>query len=117
MNANVKGENIYKARTSAKLTMEELGTKIGVSKSTIKKYEDGSVKNIPSDKIEAIAEATGVSCEFLMGWDSLIKENAAFHASILKDRDLLEMIKKYRQLNKAEQETILHMIDTLLLKK
>ena len=42
---------------------------IGESKQTIYKYESGVVSNIPSDKIEAIANALDVSPAWICGWE------------------------------------------------
>ena len=114
---NRKGKNIHEARKRAGLTLEELGKKVGVSKSTVRKYEIGEISNIPSDKIEKIAQATGTSEAFIMGWDNLKEDNAAFHASILKDRNLLEMITKYRKLSEQDQQLFNAMLDSMLKKK
>ena len=43
------------------ITQTALADMIGESKQTIYKYESGVVSNIPSDKIEAIANALDVS--------------------------------------------------------
>lgn len=110
---NTKGKNILEARKNAGLTMEELGKIVGVSRATIKRYESGEITNIPDDKIEKIAKATKVSEAFLMGWDTLKKENAAFHARILKDAELQEVIKDFLMLDKADQELIKNMIQSL----
>ena len=110
---NTKGKNILEARKNAGLTMEELGKMVGVSRATIKRYESGEIANIPDDKIEKIAKATKVSEAFLMGWDTLKKENAAFHARILKDAELQEVIKDFLMLDKADQELIKNMIQSL----
>ena len=110
---NTKGKNISEARKNAGLTMEELGKMVGVSRATIKRYESGEIANIPDDKIEKIAKATKVSEAFLMGWDTLKKENAAFHARILKDAELQEVIKDFLMLDKADQELIKNMIQSL----
>ena len=110
---NTKGKNILEARKNAGLTMEELGKMVGVSRATIKRYESGEIANIPDDKIEKIAKATKVSEAFLMGWDTLKKENAAFHARILKDAALQELIKDFLMLDKADQELIKNMIQSL----
>lgn len=64
-----KGDRIHFLRTQKKLTMEELGKKIGVGKGTIKKYENGVIENIPSDKIEALAEALDSTPAYIMGWE------------------------------------------------
>ena len=110
---NTKGKNILEARKNAGLTMEELGKMVGVSRATIKRYESGEIANIPDDKIEKIAKATKVSEAFLMGWDTLKKENAAFHARILKDAELQELIKDFLMLDKVDQELIKNMIQSL----
>ena len=110
---NTKGKNILEARKNAGLTMEELGKMVGVSRATIKRYESGEIANIPDDKIEKIAKATKVSEAFLMGWDTLKKENAAFHARILKDAALQELIKDFLMLDKTDQELIKNMIQSL----
>ena len=110
---NTKGKNISEARKNAGLTMEELGKMVGVSRATIKRYESGEIANIPDDKIEKIAKATKVSEAFLMGWDTLKKENAAFHARILKDAALQELIKDFLMLDKTDQELIKNMIQSL----
>lgn len=110
---NTKGKNILEARKNAGLTMEELGKIVGVSRATIKRYESGEISNIPDDKIEKIAKATKVSEAFLMGWDTLKKENAAFHARILKDAELQGSIKDFLTLDKTDQELINNMIQSL----
>ena len=110
---NTKGKNISEARKNAGLTMEELGKMVGVSRATIKRYESGEIANIPDEKIEKIAKATKVSEAFLMGWDTLKKENAVFHARILKDAELQEVIKDFLMLDKADQELIKNMTQSL----
>lgn len=63
INDNIK---IYRQRKG--LTLEEVGDYIGVSKSTVLKYENGSITNIPSDKIERMAMLFGVTPGEIMGW-------------------------------------------------
>ena len=110
---NIKGRKIFEARKNAGLTLEELGERIGVSKATIKRYETGEISNIPSDRIEMIAKATGVSESFIMGWETLQPENAVLHAKILKDADVLEMVKKYYLLSDDKKQLVLSLIDGL----
>lgn len=63
-----RGDRIRDLRAKQGLTMEELGEKIGVGKATIKKYENGIIENIPSDKIEALADTLETTPAYLMGW-------------------------------------------------
>ena len=51
------------------LTLEELADKIGTSKQTIHRYENGTIANIPHEKIKLLAEALGTAPSALMGWD------------------------------------------------
>ena len=62
------GERIKEKRLLKNYTLEKLAIEIGVTKSTVLKYENGTIA-IPSDKIEKIAEALKVSPAYLMGWE------------------------------------------------
>ena len=68
------GHNIKKRRLEKRLTLEDLARTVGTSKQTIQRYESGVIGNIPSDKIEAIAEALDVSPAYLMGWEEAKEE-------------------------------------------
>ncbi|WP_071126259.1 LexA family protein [Peptoniphilus lacydonensis] len=63
------GNRIKRKRLENKLTLEELGKKADVSRATMQRYESGKITNIPSDRIERISEALGVSPAYLMGWE------------------------------------------------
>lgn len=63
------GERIKKIRQEMNMSQVELAEKIGVSKQTLFKYENGIITNIPSDKIEAIARVTGSEPAEIMGWE------------------------------------------------
>lgn len=60
-----KGERIKYLREQAGLSQVALAEKIDVSKQTLYKYENNIITNIPSDKIEAIAKATGSSPAYI----------------------------------------------------
>ena len=51
------GELIRNRRIELKLTLEEVGDMVGVSKSTVKKWEDGYISNMKRDKIALLAHA------------------------------------------------------------
>lgn len=62
------GEKIKYLREKAGMTLEELGQKVGVGKSTVRKWETGQIANMRRDKISKIANALDVSPAYLMGW-------------------------------------------------
>lgn len=63
-------KNIKKYRLECEMTLDEVSERIGVKKSTLQRYESGVIANIPSDKIEKMAEVFGIKPSTLMGWDS-----------------------------------------------
>ena len=64
------GDLIKKLRTDNGMTLEELGDKVGVGKSTVRKWENGMIANMKRDKIAKIAKVFGVSPSYLLGWDN-----------------------------------------------
>jgi repressor LexA len=51
------GKMINERRIELGLTLEEVGNAVGVSKSTVKKWEDGFISNMKRDKIALLAKA------------------------------------------------------------
>ena len=56
-------------RKQAGLTLDELAERVGTSKQTIHRYENGIITNVPPKKIESLASALGTTPQELMGWD------------------------------------------------
>lgn len=69
-----KGDRIKRLRTDRNMTQPELAGLIGTTKQTIYKYENGTVTNIPSDKIEAMAQIFNVSPSYILGWPDEAQE-------------------------------------------
>lgn len=69
------GERIRTLRKAGGMTQSELAELLNTTKQNIFKYENGIVTNIPSDKIEKMAEIFGVSPAKLMGWDDKEQSN------------------------------------------
>lgn len=53
--------NIKQRRAELKLTLEQIGNYVGVSKSTVKKWESGNIKNMRRDKILLLSQILKVS--------------------------------------------------------
>ncbi len=67
---------IKQKRLEKKLTQEELGNLLGLKKSAINKYENGSVENIKRSTIEKMAEIFGIKPSVLMGWESPVENTS-----------------------------------------
>ena len=66
---SILNDNIKAARMNSGKTLEEVSLLVGVSRQTIQKYESGVISNIPSDKIEKLADVFNTSPAYLMGWN------------------------------------------------
>lgn len=59
-------EKIATLRRQHGMTLEELGNKVGVGKSTVRKWETGMITSIRSDKLTALADALEVDVAELL---------------------------------------------------
>ena len=60
---------IKERREAIGLSLTELGEKVGVSASTIMRWENGDIANMKRDKISALAKALNISPARIMGWE------------------------------------------------
>lgn len=67
---------IKREREKAGISQTDFAKMIKVTKQTLYKYEQGIITNIPSNKIEEIANALGVSPSYIMGWEDTTEEPA-----------------------------------------
>ena len=62
------GTRIYEERKRLKLSQEYVAEFLHTTKQAVYKYENGIVKNIPTEKIEKLAQLFGVTPQYLIGW-------------------------------------------------
>lgn len=103
-----KGTRIREYRERALLSQVELAEKIGVSKQTMYKYENDVITNIPSDKIEAIAKATGAKPEMIMGWDTVV-DKVEIHSTL--NQEEYTIITNYRAADLGTKAAVRKLLD------
>lgn len=132
---------IKRLRKEAKISQVELAKKLGTTKQTIYKYENGLITNIPSDKIETMAQLFDTTPQYLMGWEDLpnadssdISPEAAETASmihesenreeiinivetVIEDEDYRAIVTASKELNPDEMKMVRAMIEGLVNKK
>lgn len=89
------GQKIHQLRVERGMTLEELGNKVGVGKSTIRKWEIGMIENMKRDKIAKLAEALEVSPGYLLGWDV---EKIDEVENMYKESRQMERMSKYAEI-------------------
>ncbi|MBP3554015.1 MAG: helix-turn-helix domain-containing protein [Clostridia bacterium] len=62
-------KRILQAIENTDLSYRDLAKLTGIPSSTLQRYANGHTEKIPIDKLEAIANATGVTAAYLMGWE------------------------------------------------
>ena len=66
-------------REELNMSYQTLSEKVGISKSTLQRYETGYIKNMPVDKLEEIDDALSVSPAYLMGLEMIKTITMAAH--------------------------------------
>lgn len=98
------GERIHECRIRNNLTLDDVAKYIGVGRQAVHKYEQGTVTNIPLDKLEKMAVLFGTSPEYLACWDG--------DSNISKEDDkaldeLLDLLTKLSPKNRTLAKKIL----------
>ncbi len=88
------GQRIKNRREELGYGQTELADKVHISKQTLYKYENDLITNIPSDKIELIAQVLNCRASYLMGWQSIEDRLAELEKQI---PELEEKIQKYEE--------------------
>ena len=107
------GKIIEERRKELNLTLEEIGNAVGVSKSTVKKWESGYISNMKRDKISLLAKVLQISPTKLIDDDDPIESNA----TILTQTDI-RMIPLYESVSAgfgaAARDCIIDYIPTVI---
>lgn len=69
MKQNTVGQRIFEVRKKKKITRKQIADFLKVHETTIKRYEDGTTKKIPTEVVEKIAKFMNVSIDYLTGWE------------------------------------------------
>ena len=97
-------------RKQLNLTLENVGNAVGVSKSTVKKWEDGSISNMKRDKIVALAKVLQISPVLLIETDDIdIKRTMQ-----ISDKKIEKLYKNYNLLNCKGKEKLLEYSEDLI---
>ena len=95
---NAFAQRIKSRRKELRMTLEDVGNALGVTRVAVSRWENGLINNINIDKIEKIAEVLQCPPSYLMGWtDSIDGDSKAVPDSISKAITLMELLKPQEQ--------------------
>lgn len=116
------GKIIYERRKELSLTLEEVGKAVGVGKSTVRKWENGMIKNMGRDKLAALAKVLRLNPVMLvpMPGDQLDlhmfgpDEDRERLEALHQDPRLGMLFDRTRKMSKEDVDFMLQMADRIL---
>lgn len=116
------GKIIYERRKELGLTLEEVGKAVGVGKSTVRKWENGMIKNMGRDKLAALAKVLRLNPVMLVPMPDDQLDLHMFGPD--EDRERLEalhqdprlgmLFDRTRKMSKEDVDFMLQMADRIL---
>ena len=88
------GERIKTIRKSKKISVDTIANQLGISKTTIYRYEDSTIEKIPLQVIEKLSEILGVSLAELTGNGPDKKETSELPVAFDNAQDAMEFVIK-----------------------
>lgn len=114
------GERIKSRRKELKISADTLAERVGVSRSTIFRYEKGDIEKVGPEVLKKISETLNISPADLMGWENDAKNeigsNAASDYSETDLRKMAENAKTFdgKPLNESDIVAIQNIIEGYL---
>lgn len=95
---NAFAQRLKSRRKELRMTLEDVGNALGVTRVAVSRWENGLINNISIEKIEKIAEVLQCPPSYLMGWaDSIEGDSKTVPDSISKAITLMELLKPQEQ--------------------
>ncbi len=96
-------------RATQCMTLEQVALRVGVGKSTVRKWETGMIANMGRDKIALLATALGTTPAYLMGWEEKSKPKPSPEEPELYEGEK-ELLELFRQIPYEAQKMYLEVL-------
>ena len=84
------GQRIKTMRKQQGLSIEDLAYRLGKNRTTIYRYENGDIENLPLGILDSLATALNTTPAYLMGWD-VSENNMGFEYEMKEPQELQHM--------------------------
>ena len=116
------GERIKKIRKEKKISVDYLAKELGVSKTTIYRYEDSSIEKIPVKIFDRLCVLLGVTPAELMGNSPVVTDRTELPSEFHNAQDAMEFMLKTPTLaayggydpNSMDDQTIVNFANEIL---
>ncbi len=107
-------QKIRIVRKEKNITTTVLAEKLGISQSTVVRYENGSVKYIPLDLLNKMADIFGCSVNDLIDGDFRYSQKKSRTLTKHLSEDEQNLLLKYRELSSKEKNAVIGLCDLLV---
>lgn len=112
-------ERIKNRRNELGLSVDHVADALGVSRTTVYRYESAEIEKVPTSIIEKLAKVLHTSPSYLMGWTDQAESTPTKEDEKPKQRDFsneeLMLLSMYRLLNEKHRKNVIDLIqDTLM---
>ena len=94
------GAKLKQRRLEVNVSVEELAKKLGVSKTTIYRYEKGEILKVPTEVLEKISKILNTNPAYFMGWSDT--------PTPVQNQTLQGIVATSKQLEQPRQEKVLN---------
>lgn len=108
------GDRIKKRRLELGIDAGELGKKIGKSRATIYRYENGEIEKMPTTVLEPIATALKTTPAALMGWTeetNISSKNTIVSQVVLSEAEQ-KLINLWNNATEESRKTVLMVLES-----
>lgn len=107
------GERIKGRRKQLNMSADELAEKLGVSRSTIFRYEKGDIDKVPAEYMKVLAKALRTTPAYLMGWENNLETDTDFIPKLMSNSNVVEHVKLLIELSESDKKSVFDMIEFL----
>jgi transcriptional regulator with XRE-family HTH domain len=101
------GQRIKERREALGLTLEAVGSTLGVHRSTILRYESGDTRRIPLPVIEQLAGILQTTPTYLMGWQTAEEAGADL------DPEIRLIARSMQKMPREKRDMLIKIINTM----
>lgn len=103
---SITGDRMRTRRKQLGINADTLAEYLGVSRTTVFRYENGGIEKVPANLIPGIAKFLRTSEKFLMGWEDNPEREALKSAPLILDYyEMLNDIGKHKATERVKELT------------
>ena len=102
------GQRIKAMRKQQGLSIDELAYRLGKNRTTLYRYENGDIENLPLGILDSLANALNTTPAYLMGWDDRTSKDCVSNPACnsIEARHVLKWIDEFGANMLSEEECI-----------